>query len=73
MMSSEIKSFKERIRTEAVYGPFAKTNDPGMVEAIGHAGFDFVILDLEHGPNSVETIQNLVRAAQISHLIPIVR
>jgi len=73
MMAKEIKQFKELIKAGAVYGPFAKTNDPGMIEAMGFAGFDFVILDLEHGPNSVETVQNLIRAAQISGILPIVR
>ncbi|NJD04788.1 MAG: aldolase [Ruminiclostridium sp.] len=37
------------------------------------AGFDFVIIDLEHGPNSVESAQNLIRAACISNTLPIVR
>jgi 4-hydroxy-2-oxoheptanedioate aldolase len=73
MMTKEIKRFKERLKTEVVYGPFAKTNDPGMIEAIGYSGFDFVILDLEHGPNSIETVQNLIRAAQVSGIFPIVR
>jgi len=73
MMTKEIKQFKDHIKQGAVYGPFAKTNDPGMIEAMGYAGFDFVILDLEHGPNSVETVQNLIRAAQISGMLPIVR
>jgi 4-hydroxy-2-oxoheptanedioate aldolase len=73
MMINEIRKFKEKIKNEAVYGPFSKTNDPGMVEAIGYAGFDFVILDLEHGPNSVESVQNLIRAAQVSGVLPIVR
>jgi len=73
MMTKEIKQFKERLKTDVVYGPFAKTNDPGIIETIGYAGFDFVILDLEHGPNSVETAQNLIRAAQVSGIFPIVR
>ena len=32
---------------EAVYGPFMKASDPVMVEIAGHAGFDFVILDIK--------------------------
>jgi 4-hydroxy-2-oxoheptanedioate aldolase len=44
-----------------------------MIEAIGYSGFDFVILDLEHGPNSVRSIQGLIRAAQLSNILPIVR
>jgi 4-hydroxy-2-oxoheptanedioate aldolase len=40
---------------------------------MGHAGCDFVIIDLEHGPTSVQTVQNLIRAAQVANTFPIVR
>jgi 4-hydroxy-2-oxoheptanedioate aldolase len=73
MMIDEIRRFKDKIARGPVYGPFSKTKDPGIIEAAGFAGFDFVILDLEHGPNTVETLQNLVRAAQIAGILPIVR
>ncbi|MCK5557158.1 MAG: hypothetical protein KAJ01_02190 [Candidatus Hydrogenedentes bacterium] len=36
-----------------VVGTFSKSQDPAFIEIIGHAGFDFVVLDLEHGPNTV--------------------
>ncbi|TKJ32578.1 MAG: aldolase [Planctomycetes bacterium B3_Pla] len=56
-----------------VFGPFSKSSDPAIVETLGHAGFDFIILDMEHGPNSVETVEDLIRAAQIAQMAPIVR
>lgn len=68
-----IRSFRQRIAEGPVFGPFSKTSDPAIVETLGHAGFDFIILDMEHGPNSVETVQNLIRAAQLSEMAPIVR
>lgn len=37
------------------------------------AGEDFVIIDLEHGPNSMQTAQNLMRAAELAGSVPIVR
>lgn len=73
MITDIIEKFRDKIEKGPVYGPFSKTNDPAFVEVMGYSGFDFVILDLEHGPNSVETMQNLIRAAQISGLMPIVR
>jgi len=73
MLTTEIRAFKEKIQHQAVIGPFAKTSDPALIEIMGYAGFDFVILDLEHGPNSVQTVQNLIRAAQVSGVFPIVR
>ena len=68
-----IRQFRAKMKKTPVLGPFSKTEDPAMVEAMGYAGFDFLILDLEHGPNNVRSLQNLVRAAQLSGILPIVR
>jgi 4-hydroxy-2-oxoheptanedioate aldolase len=68
-----IRRFRRRIAEGPVFGPFSKTSDPAIIETLGHAGFDFVILDTEHGPNGIETVQNLIRAAQLSEMAPIVR
>lgn len=37
-----------------VFGPFMKFADPAAVEIMGFAGFDFIIIDAEHGPISME-------------------
>jgi 4-hydroxy-2-oxoheptanedioate aldolase len=68
-----IRHFRQRVADGPVFGPFSKTSDPAIVETLGHAGFDFIILDMEHGPNSVETVQDLVRATQVTGMAPIVR
>lgn len=69
-----LDKFKEKIaKGLPVGGPFMKTGDPAFVETAGYAGFDFCILDCEHGPISTETIQNNVRAAIISGMVPIIR
>lgn len=73
MLFDLIKSFKNKLETQTVYGPFSKTSDPGIVEAAGYGGFDFIIIDLEHGPNNIQSAQNLIRAAQVSGILPIVR
>jgi 4-hydroxy-2-oxoheptanedioate aldolase len=73
MLTAELSAFRNTIRTRSVIGPFSKTSDPAFIEIMGYAGFDFVILDLEHGPNSVQSLQNLIRAAQIGNVFPIVR
>lgn len=64
--------FREKL-SEGVVGIFSKTDDAAIIEAMGYAGADFVIIDLEHGPNNVHSIQGLIRAAEISGLFPIVR
>ncbi len=72
-MIDDIRRFREKMKKGFVLGPFSKTSDPALIEIMGYAGFDFVIIDLEHGPISVETSQNLLRAAQIGGVLPIVR
>ncbi len=54
-------------------GTFSKSTDPAFVEIMGYTGFDFAVLDLEHGPNTVQSLQGLIRAAEVAHLLPIVR
>ena len=73
MEIEKIRLFRDKIAKRAVYGPFCKTSDPAFIETAGYAGFDFVILDLEHAPNSVETLQNLIRGAYLGGALPIVR
>ncbi len=60
-------------RGEAVIGPFMNCSYPAFIEIVGLAGFDFAIIDMEHGPLSVETAEDLCRAAQGVGLAPIVR
>jgi len=58
---------------KTVFGPFLKFTDPAVVEIMGHAGFDFVIIDQEHGPISTQNTQNMIRAAEAAGITPIVR
>jgi 2-dehydro-3-deoxyglucarate aldolase/4-hydroxy-2-oxoheptanedioate aldolase len=46
---------------------------PAVVQLLANAGFDFVIIDNEHGPFNIETIADLSRAARYVGLTPIVR
>ncbi|MDG1731260.1 MAG: aldolase/citrate lyase family protein [Algibacter sp.] len=61
------------LKGKTVFGPFCKIQDPTMIEIAALAGFDFVILDMEHGPFSIESVQNLIRAAEAKGITPIVR
>jgi 2-keto-3-deoxy-L-rhamnonate aldolase RhmA len=60
-------------RGETVFGSFANVPAPSTVEALGYLGFDFVILDGEHSPVDQETIENMVRAADVAGITPIAR
>ena len=69
-----IKNFRNKIISgKPVFGPFMKTCDPGFVEVAGYAGMDFAILDMEHGPIGIQSMQNNIRAAQVSGVLPVVR
>ena len=54
-------------------GPFMLTADAAFVEAAGYAGYDFVLLDMEHGPGSFQNLQNLIRGANVAGVCPVVR
>jgi 2-keto-3-deoxy-L-rhamnonate aldolase RhmA len=58
---------------EVVLGPFMNCSYGAFVEVVGLAGFDFAIIDMEHGPLSVQTAEDLCRAAQGVGMSPIVR
>ena len=70
-MTKTIKAMLREGRT--VIGPFFGTGCPDFVEIAGLAGFDFLIIDTEHGPGNPESIQNLIRAAELRGIAPIVR
>ncbi len=65
--------FKGVKNKDTIYGPFLKLTDPAIVEICAHAGFDFCIIDMEHGPIGYEQAQNLIRAAEIHKLFPVIR
>lgn len=56
-----------------LFGMFVGITSPAIVEMCGYAGFDFVVLDNEHGPASIETTEHLIRAARCANVIPVVR
>ena len=73
-MTPSPNTWRSRLEAgDVLIGVFCKTTAPEFIEVIGHAGFDFCILDMEHGPIHLETLQNLVRAAEVSGVMPIVR
>lgn len=57
----------------ALLGSFIGIPSPALVEMCGHAGFDFVIVDNEHGPAGIESTEQMVRAARAAGVIPVVR
>ncbi len=56
-----------------LYGTWIQTPSPEVVEILGWSGWDFVILDLEHGPYGAEGLPSLVRAAEAASTAAFVR
>ena len=54
-------------------GTFHDLLDPWVIEVSGHAGFDFVVIEWEHGLRNPETIQHLIRTAEARDVTPLVR
>lgn len=58
---------------KTAFGSFVTFNSPDIVEIMALSGFDFVVIDTEHGPLSVESTQNLIVAAESRGITPITR
>ncbi len=58
---------------KSVIGTFVKLTDPSTVELISNAGFDAIVIDNEHTAMSTETMVNLIRMADATGIVPIVR
>lgn len=67
-------SFKTRLRRgDALFGTFTFLSSPDIVEIMGLAGFDYVIIDLEHSPKNWSDVANMIRAAELHGMAPLVR
>lgn len=60
-------------RGEVVLGPFMNCAYPAFIEICGHAGFDFAVIDMEHGPLHTLVAEDLCRAADGVGLAPVIR
>ncbi len=54
-------------------GCFLRFADPGLAELIALQGFDFLVLDAEHGTMDPRECENLVRACDLREATPLVR
>lgn len=65
---------KQRLKVgEVVFSPWCVISSGSVMNIIASAGFDFVIIDLEHGSVSFETAEEMCRAAQSEQASPIIR
>src|SRR5262245_12666538 len=58
---------------KVVFGGIIGRNAPDQVELLGAIGYDFVMIDCEHGPMSLDEVEHMVRAAEAFGITPIAR
>ncbi|MFM0287962.1 HpcH/HpaI aldolase family protein [Paraburkholderia megapolitana] len=56
-----------------LHGVFNSLPSPAIVEMCAYAGFDFVIIDNEHGAADFGATEHMLRAARASGIVPVVR
>src|SRR4030095_13496419 len=67
-------TLKQRLYAgKAAFGVMCTFPSPPVVEMLGHLGFDWILLDNEHGSITVGTAEACIAAAELSGLPPIVR
>lgn len=67
-------NIKNRLQNgEKLIGSWTEGSSPTNIEVLGMAGFDFVIIDNEHGCHANPNFLHLIRAAEIRNIAPIIR
>ncbi len=65
---------KRVLSGECVYGTMIRqARDPGAPVIFASAGYDFVLIDMEHGNYHMETVADLIRGAKSAGIAPIIR
>ena len=64
---------KKLLQGKSVLGIWQSINSMDLVEMSGYSGYDFIVLDTEHGPMSAESCIPLICAAERTNIIPIIR
>ena len=63
---------KKLKKGQVCFGTFIRLG-PAAVEILGHAGWDFVVIDMEHGVFDFTNVEHMVRAARCAGITSLVR
>src|SRR5262245_64083039 len=58
---------------KVVFGAIISRHAPDLIELFGAIGYDFVMIDGEHGSMSLDEVEHMVRAAEAFGITPIAR
>jgi 2-keto-3-deoxy-L-rhamnonate aldolase RhmA len=66
--------FKAKLRGgECCIGAQIGLTDPAVAEIFGRAGFDWMVVDTEHAPNTIETVRRMLQAAAATPAVLLAR
>ena len=69
-----VNKTKAKIKAGGIaFGVTVGVNDPAVVELAGALGFDFATIDCEHDLFNERDLENIIRAAELRDVTPIVR
>ncbi len=63
----------KRSGSQPPIGTWLLSASPLLAEAAGHAGFDWGVIDMEHGPLDMGDVVHLLQAVAGTRLVPVVR
>lgn len=68
------KRFRKCIAEKRPFiGAIVNFNSAWVVDMLGLANFDFVMMDAEHGPLNAESVEMMIRAADAADIVPLIR
>ncbi|MGI6095458.1 MAG: HpcH/HpaI aldolase family protein [Lachnospiraceae bacterium] len=68
-----LSNWKEQMKERPLYGCFVTWASPTVCEFVASMGFDFTLIDNEHGVMNEETLENMVRASQAEGVPAVIR
>ena len=73
-MYPEKSRTKEKLRKgEVAFGSLTLVPEPSLVEIVGLAGYDFMVIDTEHAAADGQKVTSMIRAGQAARITPFVR
>ena len=74
MHLKKIKSIREKLQKNKVsIGSWMQIPNASVAEIMGHAGYDWIAIDLEHGSISLSELPDLFRAIELGNTLPLAR
>lgn len=67
------KHLLKRAGSQPPVGTWLLSASPLLAEAAGHAGFDWAVIDMEHGPLDMGDVVHLLQAVAGTRMVPVVR